>query len=260
MPYPRANNPAAAIHNGTTFFRLGLYKGAIEHLAHGLTLDPESIRGRYYLALAHFRLEADFFAIPEYNRILSSPDSEAALAAKLLRRAFLLRDGDPLTDVTRLSQADACRVITMLAETPLEPIRFARLIWSCKWGSDTTEHVDLSIVHGPEARFYCTMPPEQSPLIIEPDPAWIPVWSCPTNVFDRMAAMQLFFMRALLYWRYGCHFVERPIYSFSGILPRGIREMLIDRVYNGYNTTVEDEQGWLFPDLPWVPDDFDEEW
>ena len=260
MRIPLSDNPAADLQNGSTFFGVGLYEGAVEYLEHCLSNDPENIRARYLLALTRFRLHQDFFAVPEFNRLNCSPDPEAQLAAQMLRRAFRLYDGDPLHDVVRLSKEEARSVIAWTAELPLEPIPFAGLTWSCPWGGDRITHVDLSTLYGPEYRIYCTMPADQSPLIPDVESDWVPVWSCSARVFDRMTAMHLFFQRAMLYWRYEFHFHQRPIHSHCEEFSRATRDILIERVYGGHNTTVEDEQGWLFPELPWLPDDFYKEW
>lgn len=256
MPFPLPNDPAAALHNGTEFFRAGCYPGAVAQLAHCLTLEPDNVRARYVLALAYFRMDNEFRALPEYNRLAAMRDVEAQLATAMLRRAFLLRDGDPLADVTALTPDEAADVVSIMTDPCLQPTRFASMFWEDKWGGDHHEQVDLSIVFGPRQRFYCTLPPEQAPLGIDEDSDWVPAWSCSARVFDRIAAMQLFFQRALLYWRYGYHFCDPPLITRAGKFTPTIRDMLIRRIYGDADVAEAREQPSLFPHLPRMDDDF----
>ncbi len=253
---PLSNDPVVALHNGTEFFRVGAYPDAVRQLEHCLKLDPDNVRARYHLALAYFRLGQDFQAIHEYNQVACSTDTEAQLATHMLQRAFQLSDGDPLTDVHALSLEEAERVSELMDHPILQPIRFACIIWADKWGGEYQERADLSIILGPGQRYYCTLPPDQAPLIIDEDPAWVPVWSCSASVFDRIGAQQLFFQRALLYWRHGCHYPDPPIYVQCTTFSRAICDILLHRVYDGNDTVEEEAHPWLFPNLPWVPEDF----
>jgi len=259
MEIPLTDNLEATLKFGTACLRSGWYEEALRQFKHCLTLDPNNVRARYQLALTHFRRDNDFFALPEYNILARSEDPESQLAAQLLRRAFQLREGDPMNDVRQLSAKDAIDTISVFEGTVAKPHLFARLIWSDKWGGDYNLAADLSIILGPGQRFYCTMPADQAPIVLAADPAWVPVWSCSAFVFDWFAAQQLFFLRTLLYWRFGRHFYELPIYVYTKYFPAVIRETLLRRAYLGRNTAVEDEQTWLFSDMPWLADDFDED-
>ncbi|MCB2206226.1 CDC27 family protein [bacterium] len=227
---PLPDDPKVTQHNGIVFTEVGAYAAAVPSLQHSLKFDPGNCRSMYYLALAHFRLGQYDSAVQAYNTLARSSDPESRPGCAMLQRAFTLRDGHHLRDVEELEENMALDMIERMYHSELQPIHFVGMVWLKEGQLRTARALDLSIIYGPENQFLCVLPQGQSWLEIETENAWVPVWRCPVSVFDRRAAQQLFFLRALFTLKSRFKLTTAPDVC-STEFPIEHRDILLQRIF-----------------------------
>jgi tetratricopeptide (TPR) repeat protein len=194
-----SDDPARALLQGKHFLDTGEFKTAAECFEKSLECEPGIIEAQYYLARSHFYLGNDGIAVRIYNSLRRNRDAEAEVSCALLRRCFDLREGDPLSDVTMLTQKEA-NAIRDTEQIVLEhPKLFAHLRWIKSTNKYEDLHYQLSIVNWwPDKRWYCTIALDESILESFGFRRFEPVWYCSPILFDAHIARQLFLQRVLI--------------------------------------------------------------
>lgn len=245
MHLPLPDDPADALANGIAFCMVGAYTLAETSLVHSLKHDPDNIRARYYLGIVQFRLFEYDAAIRTLNRLTQTLDAEARLAAAMLRRTFLLADGDPRFDVKSVTSGLIPQLMEEAADSVVTPEYFARFLWAQSGapGIWTDLGFELSITLGPSNFWLCTATDECGMLrAAEPKPVVLK-WVCSSKVFDRIAAAQLFFLRAL-FEAQGMFPLRTPPHLCQTFFPPKHQDVLLGRAYS---RPVEMRGEWYDP-------------
>lgn len=231
LPLPK--RPKDALFNGISFCQIGAWPMAQLYLEHCLRLEPGHIRARYYLGITQFRLRKYNDAVHTMQRMQRSGDKEAQLAAQMLRKSFLLEDGDARYDVKFLYGDALLQMCEAVNDgDALPPNHFARFAWpqSPHPGLYKDIAFDLSIVLGPKYQWVCVLPQSQAYTNVPASATHVPVYICPAKVFDYDAAMHLFFLRALYDARQTYHRFTPPDICQTSF-PKKHRDVLLHRVF-----------------------------
>ncbi|MFZ1730825.1 MAG: hypothetical protein WBQ23_04445 [Bacteroidota bacterium] len=194
-----SDDPTRSHQQGNYFFNAGKFKTAAACFEKCLACEPGIIEVQYYLARCHFYIGNEDIAIRIYNSLRRSKDVEADLCCTLLSRCFDLREGDPMRDVTMLTQEEAT-AIRCSDDLVLEfPDPFAHLRWVHNTRNYEDIRYQLSIVRWwPDNRWYCNVPGHESILKSLGTRYFEPILYCSPLLFDAHIARLLFFQRMLI--------------------------------------------------------------
>jgi hypothetical protein len=230
---PLPDDPAVALANGIAFCMVGAYPLAQLSLGHSLILDAENIRARYYLGIVQFRLCEYGAAVRTLNHLTRMRDAEAQLAADMLRRTYRLADGDPRFDVKHVTSGIIPQLMEEAEDSVVTPEYFARFLWpqSSTPGRWPDVGFELSITLGPRNFWLCTATDDCGMLrAADPKPVVLK-WVCSSMVFDRIAAAQLFFLRAL-FEAQDMFPIRTPPQICQTFFPPKHQDVLLQRAYS----------------------------